>query len=128
MAARLRAEGYDVGDGEVVDQAFVEAVQRFQRAHQLTDDGVVAPNTVRELDVSASSRLQLIRLALGRWREAGARDPEDFYVWVDVAAQRVQVYDHGKVVREHRVIVGKDEEDIDYDKRIKGRINRTKLL
>ena len=128
LAARLRAEGYDVGDGEVVDQAFVEAVQRFQRAHQLTDDGVVAPNTVRELDVSASSRLQLIRLALGRWREAGARDPEDFYVWVYVAAQRVQVYDHGKVVREHRVIVGKDEEDIDYDKRIKGRINRTKLF
>lgn len=128
LATRLRAEGYDVGEGEVVDQPFVEAIQRFQRAHQLTDDGVVAPATVRELDVSPATRLQQIRLGLGRWREAGARDPEDFFVWVDVAAQRVQVYEHGKVIREHRVIVGKDEEDIDYEKRIKGRINRTKLF
>lgn len=128
LATRLRVEGYEVGSGDTIDQPFVDAILRFQANHQLSEDGVVAPGTVRELDVSAAARLQQIRLALGRWRESNARDPEDFYIWVDIAGQRVQVYEHGKAIREHRVIVGKDEEDIDYEKRIKGRINRTKIF
>lgn len=128
VRARLQAEGYDAGAGDAYDDALVAAVQRFQTRHQVLDDGVVAPATVREMNVSAKTRLQQIRLALGRWREANGRDPEPFHIWVDVAAQRMQVYENGAPIREHRVIVGKDDEDIDYEKRLKGRINRTKLF
>ena len=128
LRARLAKEGYTVGSGDVFDATLVEAVERFQRRHQLTDDGEVSRSTIRELDVSAAMRLRQLRLALERMREANGRDPETFFVWVNVAGQFVRVYDGGKVIREHRVIVGKDNEDIDYEARIKGRINRTKLF
>ncbi len=128
VRARLQAEGYEAGAGDAYDDTLVAAIQLFQLRHQVLDDGVLAPATFREMNVSAKSRLQQIRLALGRWREANGRDPEPFHIWVDVAAQRMQVYEDGVPIREHRVIVGKDDEDIDYEKRLKGRINRTKLF
>lgn len=128
LRARLAVEGYDVGEGELFDDTLATAVKRFQGRHQLDDDGEVASSTIREFDVPAEARQRQLALALGRIREANARDPEDFFVWINVAAQRVQVYDHGKVVREHRVIVGKDNDDIDFERHVKGRINRTKLF
>lgn len=130
LRTRLQKEGYDVGAGPVdaFDADLEAAVERFQRRHQLKDDGEVSRSTIRELDVTVGARLRQLRLALERLREANGRDPEAFFVWVNVAGQYVQVWDGGKVIREHRVIVGKDNEDIDYEARIKGRINRTKLF
>ena len=78
--------------------------------------------------MSAKRRLRQLRLALTRWRSALARDAEGYFVHVNIAAQRMQLWNDGKPKRTHRVIVGKDNDDIDYSKRIKGKINRTKMF
>ncbi len=129
LRKRLAAEGYKVElEGERYDSALVDEVVRFQDRHQLADDGSIGRGTLRELNVSAEQRVRQLKLALTRWRSALARDAEGYFVHVNIAAQRVKIWDKGKVLREHRVIVGKDNDDIDYDKRIKGKINRTKMF
>lgn len=129
MRRRLIAEGYEVpATGERFDQAVHDAVVEFQRRHQLTEDGGVGKGTIAEFNVTADQRLRQLKLALTRWRSAYARDAEGFYIHVNVAAQRVKIYDKSKRVREHRVIVGKDNDDVDFDKRVKGKINRTRLF
>ncbi len=129
LRLRLNAEGYTVPpDGEQFDQAVHDAVVAFQRNHQLTEDGGVGKGTIVEFDVTAEQRLRQLKLALTRWRSAYAKDAEGFYIHVNVAAQQVKIYDKSKRVRQHRVIVGKDNDDVDYDKRIKGKLNRTRLF
>ncbi|MCO4759925.1 MAG: L,D-transpeptidase family protein [Myxococcales bacterium] len=129
LRKRLLAEGYELpADGERFDKPVHHAVVEFQRRHQLKEDGGVGKGTIAALDVTAEQRVRQLKLALTRWRSALARDAEGFYAHVNVAAQRVKLYDKNKRIREHRVIVGKDNDDIDYDKRIKGKINRTKLF
>ena len=129
LRARLRAEGYEVGDdSDRFDDALAAAVVTFQSRHQLDPDGVVSRNTVAEIDVSAARRLAQIKLGLQRYREAEARDPEDVFFHVNIASQEVFFYDGGKELRRHRVIVGKDADDIDFALHIKGKINRTKMF
>lgn len=131
LRERLAAEGYDVPDAEDparYDSELVKVVQAFQARHHLTDDGIIARGTAAALNVSIAQRLRELRLALQRLREANGRDAEGQFFWVNVAAQQVWLYEDGKVLRNHRVIVGNDRDDIDYDKRIKGKINRTRLF
>ncbi|MBP46623.1 MAG: hypothetical protein CMH53_01640 [Myxococcales bacterium] len=129
LRTRLKAEGYDVAEqGETYDDELLKVVQTFQRRHQLQSEGIIGKGTLRELNVSAQRRLRQLKLALTRWRSALARDAAGFYVHVNIAAQQMQLWVAGKRERTHRVIVGKDNEDIDYSKRVKGKINRTKMF
>lgn len=130
LRKRLASEGYQVpaGDDELYDSDLVDVVMDFQARHQQQEDGTVGKGLLKELNVPVDKRLRELGLALQRLREAQARDPEEFFFWVNISSQIVQVYDNGKVVREHRVIVGKDNEDIDFAAKIKGKINRTKMF
>ncbi|MFZ4577692.1 MAG: L,D-transpeptidase family protein [Myxococcota bacterium] len=128
LRERLAAEGYDPGDGQGFDEGLNDAVVKFQEGHQLDADGVVSKTTISELDVPAERRLELIRLSLERYRESEGRNPENFHIFVNIAFQKLWVYEGGKVVREHRVIVGNNENSEDQQTLMKGKINRTKMF
>ncbi|HKJ10187.1 MAG TPA: L,D-transpeptidase family protein [Gammaproteobacteria bacterium] len=82
------------------------AVERFQQRYGLDADGVVGPLTRAALNVPAAARVEQIRLNMERWRwlprDLGAR-----YVMVNMAGFQLRVADHGHVVLEMPVIVGK---------------------
>ncbi|MCP4184769.1 MAG: L,D-transpeptidase family protein [Hyphomicrobiales bacterium] len=58
----------DAREGEVYDDALVEAVKKFQIRHGLDDDGVVGPQTLAEMNVSIKQRISTIKVNLERRR------------------------------------------------------------
>ena len=130
LRERLAAEGYAVkGEGDLLDEELEKLVVEFQERHHLDSDGVIGKGMVAELDVPVEQRARQLRLGLQRLRASNARDPKgSLFVYVNIAAQRMFLYENGKVIRSHRVIVGKDNDDIDYSIQVKGKINRTKMF
>ncbi len=110
LRARLAVSG-DLGDHsatdpEIVDEALVGAVQRFQYRHGLIVDGVVGPATLAALNVPAEGRVRQIELNMERWRWL----PEDLgtrYILVNTAAFSLEVIDRGERVLAMRVVAGR---------------------
>ncbi|MGM0758517.1 MAG: L,D-transpeptidase family protein [Thermodesulfobacteriota bacterium] len=94
----------------VVNRSFTsgleEAVRKFQDRHGLRVDGIVGPNTLAALNVSAKDRARQLAVNLERWRWV----PRHFgtpHVRVNVANfSLVMRRDDGSEIRQ-RVIVGK---------------------
>ncbi len=84
-----------------------EAVLHFQRRHGLTPDGVVGPETLKELNVSCVKRLEQILINLERWHQL-PRDLGDNYIEVNIPEYRMKVVELGREVRSMRVIVGRE--------------------
>ncbi len=90
------------------DAGLKAAVQRFQRRHGLTDDGVVGPAVVRELNVPIEGRIREIQLNMERWRWL-PRDLGDRHILVNIPDMRLEVWDHDRVPLTMRVVVGKKD-------------------
>ncbi len=105
---RLGSTGdLDVGfDMKVYDQDVEKAVRQFQRRHGLTEDGLVGPLTLTELNVSIEMRIKqiLLNLERRRWmpRELGAN-----HVYVNIPDFKLTAYLQNEKRMEMRVIVGK---------------------
>jgi L,D-transpeptidase YcbB len=112
IASRLAITGDFSGslsDGETTyGPELQEAVKRFQRRHGLTDDGVIAPATIEQMNVPVERRIDQIALNLERWRWL-PRDLGERYVLVNIPEYRLEVWDHGKVPVTMRVVVGKKD-------------------
>jgi len=85
-----------------------EAVKRFQRRHGLTDDGIISPAVIAEMNVPAEQRVAEIALNMERWRWL-PRDLGDRYILVNIPEYRLEVWDHGQVPLAMRVVVGKQD-------------------
>jgi murein L,D-transpeptidase YcbB/YkuD len=85
-----------------------EAVKRFQRRHGLTDDGIVSPAVIAEMNVPAEQRVAQIALNLERWRWL-PRDLGDRHILVNIPEYRLEVWDHDQVPLTMRVVVGKQD-------------------
>ncbi|MEX2156076.1 MAG: L,D-transpeptidase family protein [Gemmatimonadales bacterium] len=111
LRERLRLEGDLRADGkrqdaELFDAALEQAVQQFQQRHGLEAVGVVTPTTRAELNVSAATRAEQLRLNLERWRWL----PQDLgrrRIIVNIAAYELEVIEDEVVVLAMRVVVGK---------------------
>jgi murein L,D-transpeptidase YcbB/YkuD len=94
-------------DSTVFDDSVELAVRHFQRRHRLTDDGVVGPGTLAELNVPVEDRIRQIRANLerGRWvlHAIGTGD----LVLVDIAGFEVRYLRDRKTLWQSRVQVGK---------------------
>ena len=95
------------GSSEVFDESLGELVRHFQSHHGLADDGVVGPETLHELNVPAAERAAQLEVNLERWRWL----PEDLgtsYLFVNIAAFRLDVVEGQHAVLSMKTIVGKD--------------------
>ncbi|APX90915.1 murein L,D-transpeptidase [Brevirhabdus pacifica] len=92
------------------DVTLQKAVQRFQRDHGLTDDGVAGPATLGQLNIEPDRRLRQVLVALERRRwlnqPLGKR-----HILVNLADFRTYVVDDGKVSFETVSVVGKNTSD-----------------
>ncbi|WP_209006205.1 murein L,D-transpeptidase [Stappia sp. 28M-7] len=92
--------------GDVYDGALVEAVKLFQERHGLEVDGVIGKNTLAEINVPISRRIDQMELNMERRRwmpdDLGSR-----YVFVNLADQNLKVVENDKTVHTTRVVVGK---------------------
>lgn len=88
-----------------LDRHVVEALKRFQDRHGLRADGVLGKDTLAQINVPVSRRIEQLRLNLERERwpvaEAGAR-----YLQVDITDFNLTVVDQGVEVMRMPVVVG----------------------
>ena len=103
----LRRRLYSPGSGTLFDHDLDALVRHFQSHHGITVDGIVGPETLRELSVSAADRARQIAVNMERWRwmpeDLGAR-----YIIVNIAAFRLDVIENGRSVLSMRTVVGKE--------------------
>lgn len=94
--------------GDRFDETLVEAVKRFQADHGLARDGVIGPQTLATLNVSAGSRVDQIRVNMerARWviRTLSARKD---LVLVNIAGFYLRLILDGKPVWKTDVITGR---------------------
>src|SRR5262245_37000063 len=114
LAARLAASGDFTGTEAPSNELsrygpdLQDAVKRFQRRHGLTDDGVVGPELVAELNVPIEARIRQIELNMERWRWL-PRELGDPHILVNIPEMRLDVWDHGTSSISMRVVVGKTD-------------------
>ncbi len=100
----------DAGNGTNFDAGVQTAVERFQRRHGLTDDGVVGRTTRLALNIPVEKRIAQILLNLERWRWL-PRQFGERYVWVNTADFTLSLHRRDQASRSMRVIVGREERE-----------------
>jgi murein L,D-transpeptidase YcbB/YkuD len=95
-------------DPAVYDPVLVAAVQRFQAEQGLQPDGRVGRLSLAALNRPAEALVRQLRVALDMRRAAAAAGPER-RIEVNVAHQRLQVLERGRVLLEMPVVVGRPD-------------------
>ena len=97
-------------DSRLYEGALVEAVKRFQRRHGLRPDGYLSVNTLEQLNVPLSERVEQIRLTMERNRWLSYDFPQPPII-VNIPGYRLYALDKsGKIALTMAVDVG-DEYD-----------------
>lgn len=92
------------------DAALQSAVQDFQTAHGLTPDGVAGAETIAQLNIPATARLQQIIVAMERERWMNIPRGER-HVWVNLTDFTAAVVDNDTVTFSTRSVIGALDED-----------------
>lgn len=88
------------------DLELEQAVQRFQRRHGLSANGVVGSETLAALNVPVETRVRQIIMNMERWR----RLPQDLgrrHISVNVPNFMLEVVENDQLVMDMKVVVGK---------------------
>jgi murein L,D-transpeptidase YcbB/YkuD len=112
LRARLEKSG-DISprtpaDPELYSGDLVLAFEQFQKRNGLEADGVIGPNSLSMLNVSAEERLRQIIVNMERWRHM-PRDMGDRHLMVNIAAFELYRYEDGQLMEARPVMVGKDK-------------------
>ncbi len=100
-------EGGTTESSNLYTDPLVVAVKHFQVRHGLTPDGRLGAETVRQLNVPLSFRVEQLRLTLERWRWVPYQFPRPPIV-VNIPEFRLRAYEQGGTVAlMMNVIVGK---------------------
>ena len=94
------------GTAEPYGADLVAAVKSFQEDAGLKPDGVVAGETLRQLNVPIGDRIDQVILNMERWRWLPKRFEPD-YLLVNIPEYKLHVIEKNKEVMDMRVIVGK---------------------
>lgn len=105
---RLKQLRYNISNdtNDFYDQELVLKVQRFQRHHGLSPDGVIGPMTVEALNVPPAKRAETIRVNLERMRWMPLEMPER-YILINIANYELDVFENHDTLLAMRAIVGR---------------------
>ncbi len=108
LRERLRSEGYaaprryaslspdNAADmtaaPTLYDDALVEQLKAWQKAHGLKQDGVLGPATLAALNESVESKISRVQRAMDHWR---GFDPGEQYIWVNIPSYRAEGWKDG---------------------------------
>lgn len=87
--------------------AFVTALKRFQADHGCNPDGIIGQSTVRALTETNLHKAQRIAYAMEKQRNK-TRYPKR-YIYINVPEFMLRLYNEDTLYSEHRIVVGKYE-------------------
>nr|WP_322325870.1 L,D-transpeptidase family protein [Cypionkella sp.] len=96
----------------IYDGQMQRAVQRYQLDQGLTADGVAGGSTIEALNTPPDERLKAVTVALERMRWMAHTDLGARHIWVNQANFSAEIFDHGRVTFQTRVVVGKSAADM----------------
>lgn len=107
LREQLRLTDDYQGDGDSIyfDKALYKAVQNFQKRHGLEQDGIVGNTTLDALQMSAETKVRILRKNLERMRWM-PDSLEDQYIHINLPEYKMTVYESGQEVMDMAVIVG----------------------
>ena len=97
-------------DPLLYDAALQSRVEAFQRAHGLSVDGAVGPNTLAMLNQGLAERAETIQMNLERWRWL-PHDLGERYLLVNAPQYRLRGYEDGRETLTMDVIVGRESRE-----------------
>jgi L,D-transpeptidase YcbB len=107
LVGDLSAEQNLPPDGTVYQGALVDAVKNFQRRHGRDPNGRIGPQTLADLNVPLSSRVQQMQLTLERWRWLPL-DYQKSPIVANIPEFHLRAYDENfKIALAMNVVVGK---------------------
>ena len=111
LRARLMVSGDYVAESleenAKYDSTLEQAVLRFQRRHNLDEDGAIGYRTRLAMNVPALHYVRKLSANMERWRWL-PRDLGNRYILVNIAAFELLAVEAGETVLKMRVVVGKD--------------------
>lgn len=107
LASAQDHDGNRTADFSSYDDQLASAVRAFQYKYGLDPDGVIGPRTIKALNVSPAERLQAIDINMEYWRWLPEHLPAD-RIEVDVPAFELAVFGGDSLVRNMRVVVGRE--------------------
>jgi murein L,D-transpeptidase YcbB/YkuD len=107
LQKRLYEGGYIAFDSVAADSAqLAQAVKKFQQEKGITVDGRAGEGTVRMLNVNDKEKFVRIAISLDKYKQLPGQMPEN-YIWVNAAANNLELVVGGKVELSSKVITGK---------------------
>jgi murein L,D-transpeptidase YcbB/YkuD len=84
------------------------AIKKFQRKKGAKQDGIITAKLIRSLNTNDVERFNRIAITLDRYKMLPDSMPEK-YIWVNLPAYYLQLWDHDTVVFQSKIICGKPE-------------------
>ena len=107
LQRRLYEGGYIAFDSVAADSVqLATAIKKFQQEKGITVDGRAGEGTVRMLNVNDKEKFVRIAISLDKYKQLPGQMPEK-YIWVNVAANKLELVVNGKVELSSKVITGK---------------------
>lgn len=82
------------------------AVKKYQKQRGLKQDGIISSSLVKIMNLSDAERFKRIAINLDRYKLLPDTMPEK-YIWVNLPAYYMQVWDHDTLVMGSKIICGK---------------------
>lgn len=109
LKKRLAESGITLAKGQQLDSAGLESlIKSYQKKKQLKQDGKISTSLVRTLNSTDQEKFKRLAVNLDRYKILPERLPERF-IWVNLPAYHMKVFDSDTVALESKIICGKPE-------------------
>ncbi|MBC7935451.1 MAG: L,D-transpeptidase family protein [Rhizobacter sp.] len=103
---RLAESGYNIPTGKPDSTMLRELITKYQKAKGLKQTGKVSAGLASVLNSTDKEKFKRIAITLDRYKQLPATLPEK-YIWVNLPAYSLKVWDNDSLAMESKVIVGK---------------------
>lgn len=82
------------------------AIKKYQKLRNIKQDGKISTALIKLMNINDAERFKRIAINLDRYKQLPDSMPEK-YIWVNLPAYYLQLWDHDTLVMDSKVIVGK---------------------
>jgi L,D-transpeptidase YcbB len=107
LQKRLFEAGLVVSDTAAIDSTTISnALKQFQRKKNITDDGKIGDETIRQMNLTDKDRFMKIAITMDRYKMLPEKMP-DRYVWVNLPRYYMEFRENDTVKLTSKIICGK---------------------